>query len=80
MAKIRTAWDRLLPAHYERLTDQAAKHGFPYTGRLRRQDHEALFAFVEKYKGSRPWDRAGRADDEEVSDTKDVESWQDSEI
>lgn len=53
--KIKVAFERLLPAHYEALTKQATKRGYDYTGKLRRSDHESIYAVAERYGQTDAW-------------------------
>ncbi|MET3526478.1 hypothetical protein [Phenylobacterium koreense] len=57
LPKIKLIFERLLPAHYEVLQGQATKKGYPYTGKMRRQDHESIYAVVEKFSNSPAWQR-----------------------
>lgn len=60
LPKLRVVIERTLPRHYETLALEAQKRGVPYTGKLRRQDHESLYALAEKYAGTSAWERAAR--------------------
>lgn len=56
LPKIKVAFDRLLPAHYETLRAQADKRGYTdYTGKLRRSDHESIFVVAERFGQSDAW-------------------------
>lgn len=43
-----------LPAYYRTLQSIAKRKGFPYSGELRRENYESLYAVVEKYSNSSP--------------------------
>jgi hypothetical protein len=55
LAKVRDVAERTLPKHYETLQGIARTKGWPYVGELRRQDHEAIFAVVEKFGNAPAW-------------------------
>lgn len=57
LPKIKRAFDSLLPAHYDSLQAQAKKKAYPYTGKLRRQDHESIFAVAEQFSATAAWQR-----------------------
>lgn len=64
LPKIRVAYERSLPKHYQVLQSEAAKYQIPYSGKLRRQDHESVYAVVEKFSGTHAWEKAARDDDQ----------------
>ena len=55
LAKVRDVAQRTLPKHYETLKSIAEKKGWPYQGELRRQDHEAIYAVVERFGAAPGW-------------------------
>lgn len=57
LPKIKVAFEKLLPAHYEALTTQAKKKGYAYTGKLRRSDHESVFSVAERFNQTDAWVR-----------------------
>ena len=56
LPKIRPVVAVTLPKHYDTLKDIASKHGFPYSGELRRSDYEAIYAAVERFGPSADWE------------------------
>jgi hypothetical protein len=61
MPKIKVAFEKSLPMHYDTLRNAAKKRGFPYKGELRRRDHESIFAVAEMFSASDAWQRPHEA-------------------
>jgi hypothetical protein len=55
LKKIRDVAERTLPSHYKTLQEIAEKKGFQYEGKLRREDHESIYAVVERFSASPSW-------------------------
>lgn len=53
--KIRRVVEATLQTHYETLKVEAAKHGYPYNGELRRRDHAAIFRAAERFSATDAW-------------------------
>ncbi|MFT4090898.1 MAG: hypothetical protein QM645_09205 [Asticcacaulis sp.] len=56
--KIRVVLEKTLPYHYQTLKNASEKGGFPYTGELRRCDHESIYAAAEMFSTSSAWLRS----------------------
>lgn len=55
LAKVRDAFARTLPQHYEALQKIAAKHGFAFSGELRREDYGAIYGVIDKFGPTPGW-------------------------
>jgi hypothetical protein len=62
LPKIKVAYEKSLPAHYDTLSSQAKKKGYAYTGKLRRSDHESIFTVAERYGETDAWLRPHEAE------------------
>jgi hypothetical protein len=58
LPKIREATLKSLPVHYETLQSIAKKKGFSYTGELRRENYQSLYAVIEKFGQTAQWQKA----------------------
>ena len=52
---IKDALERSLPLHYSTLQADAKKLQLPYNGKLRRKNHESIYAVAEKFGGTAVW-------------------------
>jgi hypothetical protein len=55
LAKVRSAVRNTLPQHHETLRAIADRHGFPYSGELRRSDYSAAYGVVERFGPTPGW-------------------------
>lgn len=60
---IKVVFEKSLPFHYEVLQAEAVKHGYSYKGKLRRRDHESIYAVAEKFSTSPAWLRPHEDED-----------------